>query len=262
MPFTVNGLGTSLCGSRGNVGWGSYDGMEWIVILYMPVIPIKAVHTFNWNRNQYRAIPITWSFDLFIRTFLGRWLWGLGGLGALFLLFGVIEFANQRPTAVAFLVAAAILLGLAVALFLGLRWTDARNKATRRVLGANTIGHCDPAHLPADVLERMTGDPRVSHGADTLADAARSYFQRRAFSRAMWAARACVVLENRAEGESLTDMILHDPDVRAAIEEVRRDAKRWQPLMNAGDTQLPTEPSPARLVNVLPADTDDRVRPA
>src|SRR5215469_8250652 len=82
MPYTVNGFGTHVCGSRGDVGWGSQDAMEWIVIFFMPVIPIKAVHTFDWKGNQYRAIPITWSFDLTIRTFLGGWVWGFGLLGA------------------------------------------------------------------------------------------------------------------------------------------------------------------------------------
>src|SRR5579885_1139641 len=96
MPFTVNGFGTSLCGSRGDVGWGSKDGMEWLVAAFMPVIPIKAVHTFDWNGNQYRAIPIKWSFDLVARTFLGRWVWGLGGIGVLLLFVGVIDIANQR----------------------------------------------------------------------------------------------------------------------------------------------------------------------
>src|SRR5262249_10957166 len=97
MPFTVNGFGTSMCGGRGDIGWGSHDAMEWFVALYMPIIPIKPVHTFDWNGNQYRAIPITWSFDLMVRTFLSRWLWGVGGLGVLMLIFAIVEFSKHRP---------------------------------------------------------------------------------------------------------------------------------------------------------------------
>jgi hypothetical protein len=261
MPFTVNGFGTSLCGSRGNVGWGSQDAMEWIVVFFMPVIPIKAVHTFDWKGNQYRAIPITWSFGLMARTFLGSWVWGLGILGALLLLFSVIDLANQRSWGWGFLLSAIPLIGLAITLAVLLRWTDARNKAIRRVLGANTIGNCDPAHLPADVLEEMVGNPRLAHGTDTLAEAARDYFHRRSFARAMWAARVCVVLEDRAEGESLTDMILKDPEVIAAIEEVRRNAQNWEPLMFASEAQAAPDDS-HRPVDVLPAETDDRLRPA
>jgi hypothetical protein len=189
--------------------------MEWIVVCFLPVIPIKAVHTFDWNGSEYRALPITWSTELTVRTFLGRWLWGLGVLGALLLTFVIIDMvvtpAGQPSLGLGFLLAAVALLGLAIALLAVLRWTDARNKAIRRVLGANTIGHSDPAHLPTDVLEKMSRDWRVAHGTDTLAEAARAYFHRQSFARAMWAARVCVVLEDRSEGESLTDMILQDP---------------------------------------------------
>ncbi len=260
MPFTVNGFGTSLCGSRGDVGWGSKDGMEWLVAAFMPVIPIKAVHTFDWNGNQYRAIPIKWSFDLVARTFLGRWVWGLGGIGVLLLFVGVIDIANQRSMGLGLLVAAVPFIALAILLSVALRWTDARNKAIRRVLGANTIGHCDPAYLPIDVLKEMAGEAPLAHGTDTFADAAHAYLRRRCYARAMWAARVSVALEDRAEGESLTDMILEDPDVMAAIEEVRRDAKRWQPLMFAGEPE-PTQEAPDRLVDVLPAEPDNRIRP-
>ena len=138
MPFTGNGFGTSLCGSRGDVGWGSHDGVEWLVAFYMPLVPLKSVHTFDWQGNQYRAIPIAPSFDLTARTFLGRWAWGMGILGAVLVLFTVIEFTSQRPMGLGFLFAfaAILLLGLAATLLVVLGWTDARNKAIRRVLGA------------------------------------------------------------------------------------------------------------------------------
>jgi hypothetical protein len=256
MPFTVNGFGTSLCGSRGDVGWGSKDAMEWLVAFFMPVIPIKAVHTFDWNGNQYRAIPIKWSFDLMARTFLGRWAWGLGGVGALLLVFAFIDILNERSMGLGFLLAAVPLLGLAIVLFVGLRWTDARNKAIRRVLGGNTIGNCDPAHLPGDVLEKIAGEPRLAHGADTFADAAHAYFRRRCYARALWTARVCAALEDWADGEALTDMILEDPEVIAAIEEVRRNAQRWGPLLFAEEAATADSP-----VDVLAAETDDRIRP-
>ena len=95
MPFTVNGFGTSLCGSRGDVGWGSHDGVEWLVAFYMPLVPLKSVHTFDWQGNQYRAIPIAPSFDLTARTFLGRWAWGMGILGA-----GISVFLARRTAAI------------------------------------------------------------------------------------------------------------------------------------------------------------------
>src|SRR4051794_14096428 len=87
MPYTMNGVGTHVCGSRGNVGYNSYDAMEWVVVFFMPVIPLKAYHTFDWNGDQYRFIPIKWSFDLVFRTFFTGWNWGLLALGCLMLVF-------------------------------------------------------------------------------------------------------------------------------------------------------------------------------
>lgn len=261
MPSTVNGFGTSLCGSRGDVGWGSCDAMEWIVALFMPLIPIKAVHTFDWDGNRFRAIPITWSWGLTVRTFLGRWVWGLGAIGVILLFSSIAALPGQDGVSLGLFIAAVVLLGLAITIVVVLRRTDVRNKAIRRVLGANTIGHCDPANLPRRDLEQMAGSPRLAHGTDSFAEAARVYLNGRAFARAMWAARVCVALEDRDEGESLTDTILADPDVVAAIEEVCLDAGRWQPLMFAGEVQLAAEPKLAPL-DVLPAEEDDRLRPA
>ena len=31
MPMTINGFGTTIVGSRGNVGQNSYDAVEWFV---------------------------------------------------------------------------------------------------------------------------------------------------------------------------------------------------------------------------------------
>src|SRR4051794_3035468 len=118
MPMTINGFGTSVCGSRGNVGWGSFDAMEWLVALYMPLIPYKAIHTFDWNGEQYRAIPIRWSFGLMVRTFLGRWLWGLGIGGALFL---IPTFADKSGFALVWLTFSVVFVGLAVLIAVVLR---------------------------------------------------------------------------------------------------------------------------------------------
>src|SRR4051812_39513470 len=90
MPYTMNGVGTHVCGSRGNVGFNSYDAMEWVVVFFMPIIPIKAYHTFDWNGDQFRFIPIRWSFDLVFRTFFTGWNWGLLILGCVCVGIGII----------------------------------------------------------------------------------------------------------------------------------------------------------------------------
>jgi hypothetical protein len=51
------------------------------------------------------------------------------------------------------------------------------------------------------------------------------------YSQAMWAARLATALEDRAEGESLTDEVLNHPEVVAGLERVRRDPGSWQSMM-------------------------------
>lgn len=47
----------------------------------------------------------------------------------------------------------------------------------------------------------------------------------------------------------------------AAIEEVRRDARRWEPLRFAGTAEPEPQAAP-RPVDVLPIEEDDQLRPA
>ena len=55
----------------------------------------------------------------------------------------------------------------------------------------------------------------------------------REFAQAIWAARLTVALENRDKGEELTDAILQDENVLAAIEQVRKTPDSWSRVMNS-----------------------------
>jgi hypothetical protein len=52
MPITVNGCGTKYYGKRDLMPDGSYITTEWIVIFYIPLIPIRS----------FRALPTNKSF--------------------------------------------------------------------------------------------------------------------------------------------------------------------------------------------------------
>lgn len=43
MPFTFNGIGTALYGARDFGPDGSYTTTEWIVLAYLPVVPLKSM---------------------------------------------------------------------------------------------------------------------------------------------------------------------------------------------------------------------------
>src|SRR5262245_50976922 len=115
MPFTMNGIGTSVCCSRGDIGWGSSDAMEGLVVFFMPVVPYRAMHTFDWNGEQYRHIPIRWSPGLVLRTFAKPWSWGVIAIGAVLLLIGFLEMNKGRPSAVPLLGAGGVLAAAGVA---------------------------------------------------------------------------------------------------------------------------------------------------
>jgi len=216
MPFTVNGFGTSVCGGRGNVGWGSYDAVEWVVAFMMPVIPIKCVHTFDWNGSQYRQLPIRWSGALMMHTFLNRWLWGFVFAGVIV---GVIAFVDKSGFNPILLLLALFLIAIAAAIGVILRVSGARDKKIRLVLGGVTIGNCDPANFTEDTLRQVAGNPSMVYDVPSYARAAEKMLEQGSYAQAMWAARLCVAVEDASEGEALTDAILSDPKVAEAIEE-------------------------------------------
>ena len=58
------------------------------------------------------------------------------------------------------------------------------------------------------------------------------------FSSAIWAARLTVVMENLVEGERLTNAVLNDTNVRAAIETVRKQPSKWLEAMEKSGSDL------------------------
>lgn len=232
MPMTINGFGTSVCGGRGNIGWGSYDAMEWLVALYLPVVPIKPIHTFDWTGQQYRMIPLRWSFDLVLRTFFTRWVWVPGLIGVILFFVGLSNLGSND--AIGFLVAGGLLMALGLGAGILLSVTDRRNKEIRLVLGPLTVaGNCDPYHLPGDLLDNMAADTQVKYGTPSYASAARKMLQRGSFAQAMWCARMAAALEDGPSGEALTDEILGAPEVKEAIAHVRRKSSEWAEWMTA-----------------------------
>jgi hypothetical protein len=77
MPLTFYGFGAAVCYAGGKVtynGTESFDAVECTVLLDLPFLPLRAVHTFNWNESKYQFMEIRWSPLLLLRAFLLRWL--------------------------------------------------------------------------------------------------------------------------------------------------------------------------------------------
>ena len=227
MPFTFNGVGTKVYKGRGDVGWGSFDAVEWFVVLYAPIIPIRPVHTFGWSGNTYRQFPIRWSAALVARSFMRAWTWWLVAAACLMLVIAISQGSGQKPggdyVAVVIGSLGVLLAGSALILHFVFAASDRRANNIRRVLGPHQLGSCDPAVMQ----QPMQPDPRDVFGTDCYADAVPVLLDAERYSRAMWAARLSLAWEDRALGEELTDHVLRHPGVPEAIEQVRRKPKSW-----------------------------------
>jgi hypothetical protein len=226
--MTVNGIGTSICGSRGDVGWGSFDAVECFVILFIPLLPIAAIHTFDWNGTAYRSVSIRMSGGLVGRVFLQSWRWPLLIAGFLCLAFAILD---PRHGGAVLLLVSAVLVGLFALATWFLVTGDQRTNAIRLILGPHPWGSCDPVQMKHGPPGDMRGDTRMMYGTETYAEAVPRLIQQGSYSQAMWAARLSTALEDRTRGEELTDQLLADPGVAEALARVRRDLGTWKEVM-------------------------------
>ena len=63
-------------------GWtnkGDYDAIECFVVVFLPIIPFRAMHTCNWNGEQFQMIPIHMTWGLLLRAMLRPYVLGLLG---------------------------------------------------------------------------------------------------------------------------------------------------------------------------------------
>jgi hypothetical protein len=258
MAFTINGCGTRICGGRSFVKWtnrwfapADFDGLECFCLLHLPLIPYRALHTYDWKtsvgeRSQMfgtqpiehscRSVPISWSFGLVVQTFLRSWLWLLVILGAGCLIGSIFGDHLRTTKGWTFFFVGVVLEEIGLGTWLVLWLLDRRNRNIRRVLGPTEVYACDPVTWTDDQLARVR-KARDLFGTDSYADAVEPLLEAGDFARAMLAARLTAALGRRLgnrTGEALTDMILTDPEVREALAEVRRDPQRWYKVMNAG----------------------------
>src|SRR5438067_11057216 len=86
MPYSVNGCGTRIFGGRGHLRWGGppdFDGLECFCLFSLPLVPYRAVHTYEWQFSAWweprrsaccQSLTLRWSPELVCRTLLRHWL--------------------------------------------------------------------------------------------------------------------------------------------------------------------------------------------
>jgi hypothetical protein len=237
MPFTFNGIGTALRGYSSPISWtrpgrlglgqkADHDAMECFVLLYVPLIPLRAVHTFAWTGNRYRVLPLRGAGRLLLNVY-GRLLamaLAVGGLWGL-LLAVTASISGERPLQQALprVGVAVLICAMGFGLLRFLRSRDARTRDVRLVIGPHEAGSSDPALWSKEVLEKVK--------PVALSDAQAS-LQGGRYAQAMMRARIAAA-QGDPEAERLTDEILAHPEIQAALPALRREPWRRGEILKA-----------------------------
>jgi hypothetical protein len=103
--WTINGVGTKLCGKKNIANDSSYQATKWFVVFYMPIIPLKTYRVLelpiynlgkveNKKLKEFKMLPIRFDITQIIKTFVSYW----GGLLAIILiLFLLVEYELYFP---------------------------------------------------------------------------------------------------------------------------------------------------------------------
>lgn len=245
MPSSINGIGTSFCGYAAPIRWAKpgwmgggredHDAVECIVVLFLPLIPMKAVHTFNWSGTQCRIISLKSHGALLAAAMLRNWLMAVFVPATLAIVVCGLAFfmtfsATPRPPSAMSRSSAAIGLAIGSAAFTGAlftwRWLASlhrRSRDLRLVIGPHPLGSSDPATWRQDVLDSVLNDAPTVDPRELITVGQQSLTAGNA-PMAMWHARLAAALGD-AGGETLTDEILRHPDVVRKLDAFRK--KPW-----------------------------------
>jgi hypothetical protein len=228
--------GMSVAGRRGQIVWkGSFTGIgqqmtyDTCQVRFGLIVPFAlgdVVHIWDIPLTKIggpcKAIHLRADPDFKRSVLIGNWI----GLGAALACIALFLVALGLFVKLMFVPAAAALVGSVVVGGLGFWLTrlpadETRHRAIRLLLGYHEWGTSDPAtwseELVADVVS-----PKEVLGVESYAALAKKEQAAGRWGEAMWAARLCAAVEDRAAGQTLTDAILGEPAVVERLRLVRR----------------------------------------
>ncbi|GEM_PF-1374927 len=259
MPSSINGIGTSYCGCAAAVSWEKpdtklstfisgnrpdHDVVECFVIAFLPILPLKAWHTYQWGGNVHQRIPIRRSSGLLLRAMLRTYLMILlpGSLALAF--FCGIQVAGDwaRLGAGAFtsdagigFAAGLVLFPAALLQWISLRNADRRNRDVRLLLGPHDLGSSDPASWTEETLSAIRPSMFLKR------EEARTALTEGRFAEAMWGARLAVA-KGESWGGTLTDQILGTQALLEKLPALRKAPWRRGEIL-PGSSMPPPAPS-------------------
>lgn len=253
MAKTINGIGTTYYGYGAAVCWeppteessspAEFDAVECFVIGYLPLAPLCAYHTWDWDDagSHCRALKIKATPDLMVRAVLRPYLVvsaiAMAILGFI-LFYGLIQFGNfekASPVISVGFVLAVVVFAVSLGSLRLLGPANNRRRDIRLILGRHELGSSDPAMWLKDTLARAKPAQEL-FGFGTYQEAARAAIDDGKFASALLAARLAVA-NDEPLGASLTDEILTHPDIRDKLEQLRDQP--WLRGELLGDDPLP-----------------------
>ena len=236
-----------IAGFRGEIVWKgpkkgpgrhvSYDAWEVKFGVVVPIILGAALHIWDLpidkKETPRKAIPLQPDPDYKRQTLVTHWL-GLGiVLASLALFIGSIPLLLNN-----FIVLAAVsLIGSFVTAFL-VFWVTRKSKDETRhcnirlLLGLHEWGSSDPATWADELVDLVK--PATELNISSYAELADHEKKAKRWCRAIWAARFSAAIEDKSQGEALTDSILAEPTVIEQVRNVMRKTNTrdavWGPV--------------------------------
>jgi hypothetical protein len=228
---------------RGKATWWDFDGFDGFPP-FLPLFAFRPLHVWDWHMASteadwvrrlsvyaYRFIPLRWTGELLLRTFLRYWLWLPMLTGLLYCLSAAHSFVAR--------LAGICLFAACVAGLVRIRQMNRRDRQIRLLLGRHRLGSSDPVSW-TDELLALIAPSSVWFHTGTFAAACESHLGQKKFAEAMWAARLCAAIEDPLRGEELTENILSDPDAQAELSRlnpsvVRKTIRPWPIVRSVKD---------------------------
>ncbi len=246
-------FGIVICRGRGQLKWNNsdpggppyhdFDAVWFLHLLGFPVVPLRVAHIYRltdwYAADGYQCHPIRWSLSLVLAAWLRRVCWVLLVYVIPLLAMAILAIVGKDDPEGWLLLKLCIdaVVGCPLLLWL-LHGLDRRNRDIRTVIGNWRLGSGDPVTFdPAWFAGSEFETSRPNWGTDTFAEGAVNCIKYHNWWGGMFAARMCLLLEDRRLGKELTDAILAEPEVRESIAQVRANPERWFALLGPGRYQ-------------------------
>jgi hypothetical protein len=231
-----------------------HDCVLAVVVFFLPILPLRPLHTFDWVGQQCRTAPIRWSLWLVIRSLLRPWLIAVLAVALVAAVLYLVPSLGREVVGRRFLtkydeglwVALGSIAGSALGLSL-LGMTSRRSRDVRLVLGRHGLGSSDPGTWPRELVEQVTAACPYA-GSLSITTVRRLLDQDRPV-QAMWLARLAKGL-GLPWAEQATDAVLNDARVRSRLAETRKapwkrsdafaaDPEPWWPQFRSQIIEVP-----------------------